>query len=49
MLGGQQVQELAFSWKPMVVHLAGLVWWFSQNLLGLSLLDWIVFPRWKCL
>jgi hypothetical protein len=49
MLGGQQVQELAFSWKPMVVHLAGLVRGFSQTLLGLDLLDWIVCPRWRCL
>ena len=24
-LGEQQVQELAFSWKPMVAHLAGSV------------------------
>jgi hypothetical protein len=49
MLGGQQVQELAFSWKPMVANLAGSVWWFSQSLLGSNLLDWIVFPRWRCL
>jgi len=49
MLGGQQVQELAFSWKPMVANLAGFVWWFSQSLLGSNLLDWIVFPRWRCL
>jgi hypothetical protein len=49
MLGGQQVQELAFSWKPMVANLAGSVWWFSQSLLGSDLLDWIVCPRWRCL
>src|SRR3954462_4946324 len=49
MLGGQQVQELAFFWKPTVANLAGPVWWFSHNPLGSNLLDWIVGPRWRCL
>src|SRR3954471_9526098 len=33
----------------MVANLAGSVWWSSQSLLGLILLDWIVCPRWRCL
>jgi hypothetical protein len=49
MLGGQQVQELAFSWKPTVANLAGSMWWFSQSLLSSNLLDWFVFSRWRCL
>lgn len=49
MLGGQQVQAPASSWKPMVANLAGPVWWFSQSLLGSNLFDWIVCLRWRCL
>jgi hypothetical protein len=33
----------------MVAHLAGFVWWLSQSLLSSNFLDWMVFPRWRCL
>jgi hypothetical protein len=33
----------------MVAHLAGSVWWFSQNLLSSNFLDGMVFPHWRCL
>ena len=47
-LGEQQVQEPAFSWKPMVAHLAGSVLCSSQSFPRSNPLDWSVFPHWSC-